>query len=57
MERVTDQQWRNHLAYLAVYYAIQGDGGRAEWIRRLLRRLNSPVAARPRGEKLGIAGS
>jgi len=35
----SDLERRDRLAYLALYYAIQGDEGRSERIRRLVRQL------------------
>ena len=35
----TDLERRDRLAYLALYYAIQGDDERSERIRRLVRQL------------------
>ena len=36
----TDDEKRNRLAYLALYYAIHGDENRSEQIRQIIRNLN-----------------
>ena len=36
----TDLEKRDRLAYLALYYAIQGDKERSEKIRRMIRQMS-----------------
>lgn len=38
-----DMERRNELAYLALYYAIIGNGDRSEIIRRVVRRLEGEL--------------
>ncbi len=39
-----DIERRNELAYLALYYAIIGNGERSEMIRRVVRRLEGTLS-------------
>ena len=42
MGSATQVDRRNRLAYLALYYAIQGDNERSEKLRRLVLQMSAP---------------
>ena len=50
-----EQERRNRLSYLALYYAIQGDEPRSEQIRNLIRRMDERQTPLPRREPVLVA--